>query len=129
VEQNQKLSELLQNYRNVSEQLSAALVKQKDEFVRDSAILRFELCFELFWKILRQFALTKGVVVNSPKDSVRSAFRLGAIEEDAIYLEMIETRNLLVHTYEMDYAEKIYVLLPEYLQSMNTAVSKLQEIL
>ncbi len=129
MDENVKLIELLQSFHAISEQLSIALKEVKNPFVRDSAVLRFELCFELFWKILREFARGKGLIVNSPKDSVRIAFQLGAVDNDRVYLEMIDTRNLLVHTYDVDYAEEIYKLLPDYSMAMNKAIAKLKQLI
>ncbi len=48
MDENVRLTELLQSFHSVSEQLSIALQEEKNPFVRDSAVLRFELCFELF---------------------------------------------------------------------------------
>ncbi len=78
---------------------------------------------------MREFTRGKGLIVNSPKDSVRIAFQLGAIDNDRVYLEMIDTRNLLVHAYDIDYAEEIYKLLPDYSTAMNKAIAKLKQLI
>jgi nucleotidyltransferase substrate binding protein (TIGR01987 family) len=82
--------------------------------LRDSAIQRFEFTFELFWKILRLYAAREGLEVNSPRASIREAFRLKIIGEDERYLAMLESRNLAAHTYEEELAEELYALLPAH---------------
>lgn len=119
---NPRLTALIKSFQKAQQQLLKALVQPKDEFVRDSAIQRFEFTFELFWKILSQYAAREGIEVNSPRSSIREAFRLKIIGNDGRYLEMLESRNLSAHTYEEELAEELYTLLPAYAQAMQDAV-------
>jgi len=116
-----KLRNLLRVLDAALTRLEAALVQPVNEFVRDSAIQRFEFTFELFWKSLKAYAEESGVEVYSPRDSVRTAFQLGLIQEHQDWLRMIEDRNLTSHTYNEVTAETIYSHLPGYLQLMRRA--------
>jgi len=51
-----RLAAFIRSFQKAHQQLMKALVHPKDEFVRDSAIQRFEFTFELFWKILKLYA-------------------------------------------------------------------------
>ncbi len=117
-----RLAALIRSFQKAHQQLMKALVHPKDEFVRDSAIQRFEFTFELFWKILKLYAAREGIEVNSPRSSIREAFRLRIISEDGRYLEMLESRNLATHTYEEELAEELYAQLPAYAKAMQEAV-------
>jgi nucleotidyltransferase substrate binding protein (TIGR01987 family) len=117
-----RLAALVQSFQKAYRQLLKALAQPKDEFVRDSAIQRFEFTFELFWKVLRQYAAREGIEVNSPRASIREAFRLKIIGPDPQYLEMLESRNLSTHTYEEELAEELFSLLPGYARAMQKAV-------
>jgi nucleotidyltransferase substrate binding protein (TIGR01987 family) len=107
--------------------LQKALDQPKNEFVRDSAIQRFEFTFELFWKILKEYCHIQGLEYNSPRESIRGAFRLGILADDAIYLDMLNSRNLASHTYEESIAEDIYSHLLQYLQTTKSVVKIIRE--
>ncbi len=117
-----RLVVLVQSFEKAHRQLLKALAQPKDEFVRDSAIQRFEFTFELFWKVLRQYAAREGLEVNSPRASIRAAFRLKIIGDNQLYLAMLESRNLSAHTYEEALAEELFSLLPAYAGAMQEAV-------
>ncbi|WP_448568477.1 nucleotidyltransferase substrate binding protein [Thermus sp.] len=46
--------------------LASALAQPKDEFVRDSAIQRFEFTFELSWKTLKTYLELQGLRSTRP---------------------------------------------------------------
>lgn len=116
-----KLRNLLRVLDAALTRFEAALAQPVNEFVRDSAIQRFEFTFELFWKSLKAYAEESGLEAYSPRDSVRTAFQLGLIPEHPDWLRMIEDRNLTSHTYNEVTAETIYSHLPAYLQLIRQA--------
>jgi len=120
-----KLRNLLRLLDTALTRLEGALAQPVNEFVRDSAIQRFEFTFELFWKSLKTYAEESGVEVYSPRDSVRTAFQLGVIQEDPDWFRMLEDRNLTSHTYNEATAERIYSHLPVYLHFIRQAQAEL----
>ena len=52
----EKLRNLLRLLDTALTRLEGALAQPVNEFVRDSAIQRFEFTFELFWKSLKAYA-------------------------------------------------------------------------
>jgi nucleotidyltransferase substrate binding protein (TIGR01987 family) len=105
--------------------LETALAQPVNEFVRDSAIQRFEFTFELFWKSLKAYGEESGLEVYSPRDSLRTAFQLGVIQEDPEWFRMLEDRNLTSHTYNEATAESIYSHLPTYARLLHQALDEL----
>lgn len=119
----------IQKFIKAHTRLRDVLAQPYNEFIRDSAIQRFEFTFELFWKILRLYALRDGVEVNSPRSSIREAFRLHLIDEENLYLAMLESRNMASHTYEEEIADEIYKQLLKYSVEMENTVNRVQDLL
>ncbi|MEK6633797.1 MAG: nucleotidyltransferase substrate binding protein [Nitrospirota bacterium] len=120
-----KLHNLLRLLGIALARLEGALAQPVNEFVRDSAIQRFEFTFELFWKSLKGYAEESGVEAYSPRDSLRTAFQLGVIQENSDWFQMLQDRNLTSHTYNEVTAETIYSHLPSYLLLIRQAHAEL----
>lgn len=114
----EELREYISQFEAAMSQLQKSLAQPKDEFVRDSAIQRFEFTFELFWKMLKVYAAFQGFEVRSPRESVQKALALGIIEDEDLFLAMLESRNLAAHTYHEAMAEDIYGRLSNYAGAM-----------
>ena len=110
-----KFHAILHQFERAVGKFSNVLEQEKNEYIRDSAIQRFEFTFELAWKTLKAFLEEQGITVYSPRDSFKGAFQTGLIDEDPTWLETIELRNLTTHTYNESTAEEIYDALPRIL--------------
>jgi nucleotidyltransferase substrate binding protein (TIGR01987 family) len=92
-------------------------LEQPSRVERDAAIQRFEYTCEAVWKAAQRYLLAvEGVSVGSPKSSLRACRDVGLLSDDQTTtgLEMIDDRNLTVHTYNETVAEDIYQNLPQY---------------
>jgi nucleotidyltransferase substrate binding protein (TIGR01987 family) len=69
------------------------------EIEQDAFLKRFELAYEQSWKCLQQYLQTEGIIARSPRQVFKEAVALGLIDDERLWLEMIEVRNTLVHTY------------------------------
>ena len=56
--------------------LDASLQEPKNDFIRDSAIKRFELTYEACWKLLQTLIRDQGLEANSPRGVFKAAFKL-----------------------------------------------------
>ena len=112
-----KFSSLKENYTKALARFSEILKEPKSDIVRDSAIKRFEIVFDLGWKTLKAF-LEENHNSNcvSPQSCYREAFRVGIIDYDNAWLEMAKLRNLTVHTYNEQLSDTIYSRLTGMLQ-------------
>lgn len=117
---------LLKTFSQAVGQLEAALKQPKDEFIRDSAIQRFEFTFELSWKLLKVFLETEGMQARSPREAIQGSFQVGFIPDDPGWLGLIELRNLTSHTYDRKIAERVYRQLPGALKRFRALSKKLQ---
>ena len=94
-----------------------AMISSPSRIERDAAIQRFKYTFEACWKAARRFLLiVEGLESGSPKGTVRSSREVGLFsDEEAVRaLEMVDDRNLTVHTYNEALAVKIAGRLPSY---------------
>ena len=79
---------------------------------RDAAIQRFEYTFEAVWKAAKQMLYDiYGFDIGSPKGVVRSCREVGLFDDVQAVgaLEMVDDRNLTVHTYNEALASEIFV--------------------
>ncbi|MHC1767852.1 MAG: HI0074 family nucleotidyltransferase substrate-binding subunit [Verrucomicrobiia bacterium] len=109
-----KLNRQLEDFQKALNNLADALRQAKSPYIRDSAILRFQLLFEIAWKTAQTFAADEGFVANSPKSAFQSAFKLGLIANETIWADILEARNLAVHVYRENLAESLYASLPAF---------------
>jgi len=105
--------------------LEEVLGLEESEIVRDSAIKRFELCFDLAWKCLQAYARREGLECQSPRSCLKTAVQLGLLEHDDTWLKMLEDRNLAVHTYRERYANELHDRLAGYLTLLSGLSEKL----
>lgn len=119
------MEEVLKNLEKSISALREVLAIRKDKITRDSALLRFQLCFELAWKAIKIRARDEGVECFSPKSCFQTAFQLDLVDYDENWINMINDRNLIVHLYEEEAADKIYGRLSNYLSLFEKLFSKL----
>lgn len=91
-----------------------ALRQPKTTFTRDSAILRFELAYEVTWKLLQVLLREQGFEVNSPRQAFERAFAIGWIGDEQIWDEIIRARNSAVHVYREADAELLFAELERF---------------
>ena len=109
-------------------QLGDALEESESPIVRDACLQRFEFSYELLWKTLKIFLEEiHGVRAVSPRQVFKEAFALSIIDEELTFVEMIESRNTLSHTYNEEQATKIYVKCADYLKAMNSVLVQLNK--
>ncbi len=79
-----------------------------DPLVADATIQRFEFAFELSWKTFGHLFAFEGIEAKTPREALREAYRVGWIEDETAWLEMLRDRNLTSHVYDEDVATAIY---------------------
>lgn len=84
-------------------------------FIIDATIQRFEFTFELFWKWLKLILLDQGIDVSFPKEVLKEAYKAHMIDDETIWLQMLNDRNLSSHTYNQDLAKSIYTHIKIYI--------------
>ena len=104
--------------------LAEVLALPKSEIIRDSAIQRFQISFELCWKYLKAYLEEEhNAVCTSPRSCFRAAFKHGVIADDPFWIELTVLRNYTVHTYNEQLADYVYDRLPQVLQRFQALLS------
>lgn len=101
--------------------LEDALKKDRDEYMRDSIIQRFEYSVELFWKMLKEYLYEfENIEVRSPNHAMRESRNIDLLsdKETEYALEMIHDRNQSSHAYDEDIAEGISGKIDSYAEFM-----------
>ncbi|MFH1727806.1 MAG: HI0074 family nucleotidyltransferase substrate-binding subunit [Pseudomonadota bacterium] len=119
-----KLEAIKQQLNKAVNRLDDVLKQDKTEYMRDSAIQRFEFTFDLSWKMLKTYLEDiHGIISNSPKATFREAYKQELLEYDEIWLEITDARNQIAHMYKEKLANELYDKLPLYLKSFKRLIS------
>jgi nucleotidyltransferase substrate binding protein (TIGR01987 family) len=109
-------------------QLHSALSEPaKIDLIKAGCIQYFEFSFELGWKACKVVSAEQGLPdCLSPKACLRQAFTQGWIEDEATWLEMLDARNRMAHTYDARKALEIYGSLSRFLPALQNLLNTLQ---
>jgi nucleotidyltransferase substrate binding protein (TIGR01987 family) len=117
-----KLQRGLDNFGRALERPEEALAMPGDDAVtRDVAILRFVLVYETAWKALRQFLAAEKIEARYPKEAFRQAYQAGWLERETPWVNMLDDRNLVAHTYNEATAIRIHEDIKTYLTEFRQA--------
>ncbi|MEY4063955.1 MAG: hypothetical protein RIR26_163 [Pseudomonadota bacterium] len=105
---NSKLVDVVQNLRKANGSLHLAVeTAPRNQLIIAAIIKNFEFNYELSWKAMRRLLLHHGITVNTPRQSIAESFRKNFIDDETLWLAMIEDRNLTVHTYDEAFAAQM----------------------
>lgn len=77
-----------------------------DELQGAGLVQSFEFTFELAWKTLKDYLQEQGLEVQFPREVIKQAFAAQLIEDGTLWIEMLDKRNELTHTYNQEQAKK-----------------------
>jgi nucleotidyltransferase substrate binding protein (TIGR01987 family) len=81
-----------------------------NDLEKEGIIQRFEFTHELAWKVMKDFLEAKGIIgIIGSRDATRLAFQNDLIANGAVWMQMIESRNRTVHTYQDTILEVEYL--------------------
>lgn len=121
-----KLQTLLSQLGQITTQLREVLGMEASQVVMDSCVLRFELAYEVMCKTLQAHATWQGKLVQSPREALKHGYRAGFITDWDMAEDMISDRNVLIHTYDLEAAHRVYAKLPAYLNFIQQVLTSLQ---
>ena len=116
----------LDSFNKALRRLAEALDAPPGDLVRDASIQRFEFTFELAWKAIKNTATVEGLECMSPRSCLKLAFGQGWVDDEPIWLAMLEDRNRASHTYDEKLAEQLYGRLPDYLGPFRSLLEMLE---
>ena len=83
-------------------------MREETAIKRDAVIQRFEFTFELLWKTFKKISRAERIDYFSPKTAFRAAFQMGLIDDEQIFVEIIDARNKTSHVYSEEEIIDIY---------------------
>ena len=90
---------------------------------KEGAIQRFEYTLELAWKTLKDFLEESGLVISpvTPRQVLKEAFAAKIVSDGQVWIDMVNTRNLLSHTYDSSvFEEAVAAVETNYLPAMKS---------
>ncbi|SDF71290.1 nucleotidyltransferase substrate binding protein [Sporolituus thermophilus] len=89
-----------QNFAKAVAQLTEFVEKDElNKFEVQGLIQCFEYTFELAWKTAKDYLEAQGFVVKSPRQALQTAFQAGLIADGHTWIDALEKRKLMAHTY------------------------------
>ena len=121
----QRFQNLLKAFNLLQE---AATAEHLSALESEGLIQRFEYTFELSWKTLKDYLELKGVAVQFPRDVIKEAFRAGLLDDGESWIEMLEKRNVLAHTYnETQFRESVTAVRDRFYPRVQDLIKRLEE--
>lgn len=117
----QRFAELEKAYS----QLNIALqIEAPDDIYRAGIIQFFEMTLELAWKTLKDYLESQAYEVKSPRDTIQIAFQNDIINNGHVWIDALQKRNLMAHTYDEQRAREAEDLIrSSYIQEITKLVS------
>jgi len=77
-------------------------INELSDLEKEGLIQRFEYTFELAWKTLKDYLEAQDVPASFPREVIKTAFQYELIEDGEAWMDMLEKRNLMAHTYDRE---------------------------
>jgi len=119
------------NFNKALHQLSKFIEKgELNELEKQGLIQSFEYNYELAWNTIKDFYESQGEMgIQGSRDAIRLAFRRGLIENGEVWMQMVKSRTLTLHTYNEEIAEEIaQAVFKDYYDEFLALRKKLSEL-
>ncbi|HCM25880.1 MAG: nucleotidyltransferase [Treponema sp. GWB1_62_6] len=101
MEEDIRWQQRFQNYSKALAQLDEFVeLPSLNKFERQGLIQCFEYTFELAWKTMKDYLEFQGLQAPTPRAAIQNAFSAGLIADGHIWIDALEKRNLMAHTYD-----------------------------
>ncbi|WP_341792753.1 MULTISPECIES: HI0074 family nucleotidyltransferase substrate-binding subunit [unclassified Rickettsia] len=99
----------------------------KNDYVLDASIKRFEFVIELFWKVLKKILTYEKIDSTTPRDVLSKAFQFSIIDNEEIWLKMLDERNNTSHVDKYEDAKRVFENIKLYLPILEKTYNKLEK--
>ncbi len=119
------------NFEKAKIQLTEFVEKEElNKFEVQGLIQCFEYTFELAWKTMKDYLEQEGFNVKSPRVVIQTAFQAQLVSDGHAWIDALEKRNLMAHTYDEDLVAEAEKLIREkYYRIINDLYRKLSDVL
>ena len=108
----------------------AGPLDEMSDLEKEGAIQRFEYTFELAWKTLKDYLAHQGVTFDqiTPRVVIKQAFAAKIIQDGQTWINMLEQRNLMAHTYDSQTFATVFASISEqYLVALEQVFTWLKD--
>jgi nucleotidyltransferase substrate binding protein (TIGR01987 family) len=123
----------LENFERAFLLLQEAFKKdtaEMSDLEKEGVIQRFEYTFELAWQTLKDYLIYSGVAFDqiTPRSVIKQAFAAKIIKDGQTWMDMLEQRNLMSHTYDSRIFEAVFSNISQhYLVALEQVFTWLKE--
>ena len=125
----------LDNFSNCLTILRNFKLADNNDIYRTGVIGQFNLTFELAWKALQEILRlhgAEGADTGSPREILQLGYKLGFVNDSAVWLLMLKKRNTSVHIYNEQEVDEMILLIrdsfiPAFVALEKTLREKLAE--
>ena len=111
-------------------------IAEENEIYRTGIIGQFNLTLELAWKALQEILKLHGAAgaeTGSPREILQLGYKLGFLNDSAVWLLMLKKRNVSVYLYNEDDIDEMILLvrdsfIPAFSALEKTLREKLAEV-
>jgi nucleotidyltransferase substrate binding protein (TIGR01987 family) len=99
-----------------------------NQLEKEGVVQRFEYTLELTWKTIKDYLEESGVVLTAvtPRQLIKDAFAARILNDGQAWIDMVDHRNLLSHTYDpANFEEAVDAIHGRYL----TAFGQVRDLL
>lgn len=109
---------------------------EENEIYKTGIIRQFNFTLELAWKVLQEILKLHGAAdaeIGSPMEILQLGYKLGFLNDSAVWLLMLKKRNVSVHIYNEDDIDEMILLMrdsfiPAFSALEKTLREKLAEV-
>ena len=103
------------NYKKAFTQLKKFIDKgELSELEMQGLVKAFEYTYELAWTTMKDFLEYRGQAdIYGSRDAIRKAYQLGLVDDGALWMDMLQSRNKTSHTYNQETAQEICTAVTE----------------
>ena len=107
----QRFDNFTKAYYNLKNAVELSGDRDLTDLEKQGLIQAFEFTFELAWKTLKDYLEYMRVEVKFPREVIKKGFQYEIIEDGDIWMDMLEKRNLMAHTYDETKAQIAFNLI------------------
>jgi nucleotidyltransferase substrate binding protein (TIGR01987 family) len=96
----QRFDNLQSAYQRLQHAIEVNEQTPDNDLIQMALIKAFEMTFELSWKTMKDYLNYNGIDVKLPREVIKQAFANDIIVNGQLWMDMLEDRNLMAHTYD-----------------------------
>jgi nucleotidyltransferase substrate binding protein (TIGR01987 family) len=122
-----------QRFQNLEKALfrleDAVKTENPSDLEKAGIVQVYEFTFELGWKTIKDYLEENQVLVKFPRDTIKAGFQYELLDGE-VWMDMLEKRNLMSHTYDEETAELAYQLIVgSYYEAIREVYQNLKQAL